>query len=184
VPDWYIESCKKIKYMFPKAHASAYVLMAVRIAYFKVHYPIYFYAAYFSIRASDFELNTMVKGSDALRKRINEIKEKGNDASPKEKTLLTVLEVSLEMCERGITFNKVDLYRSSATEVIVADVALLLSLNVVDGLGTNAAINVVNAREDGAFLSKEVLRESSRISTTVIAHLYALVFLEGMEEND
>src|SRR5699024_12462035 len=88
VPNWYIESCKKIKYMFPKALASSYVLMAVRIAYFIVHYPIYFYAAYFSIRASDFELNTMVTGSDALRKRIKEIKEKGNDASPKEKTLL------------------------------------------------------------------------------------------------
>lgn len=184
VPDWYIESCKKIKYMFPKAHASAYVLMAVRIAYFKVHYPIYFYAAYFSIRASDFELNTMVKGSDALRKRINEIKEKGNDASPKEKTLLTVLEVSLEMCERGITFNKVDLYRSSATEFIVEDGALLPPLNVVDGLGTNAAINVVKAREDGEFLSKEDLRERSRISKTVIEHLDAHGCLEGMEEKN
>src|SRR5699024_9183359 len=121
VPDWYIESCKKIKYMFPKEHASAYVLMAVRIAYFKVYYPIYLFPAYFSRRESNFELKTMVKGSEALRKRIKEKKEKGNDASPKEKTLLTVLEVSLEMCERGITFNKVDLYRSSATEFIVEE---------------------------------------------------------------
>src|SRR5699024_968126 len=101
VPDWYIESCKKIKYMFPKAHAAAYVLMAVRIAYFKVHHPILFYAAYFSIRAGDFELDTMVKGSDAIRQRIENIIAKGNDAPPKEKSLLTVLEVALEMCERG-----------------------------------------------------------------------------------
>src|SRR5690625_1648810 len=184
VPDWYIESCKKIKYMFPKAHASAYVLMAVRIAYFKVHYPIFFYAAYFSIRASDFELNTMVKGSAALRDRIGQIKEKGNDASPKEKTLLTVLEVSLEMCERGFKFNKVDIYRSSATEFIVEGDALLPPLNVVDGLGTNAALGVVEARADGEFLSKEDLRERSRVSKTVLEHLDAHGCLEGMEEKN
>src|SRR5690625_5187641 len=87
VPDWYIESCQKIKYMFPKAHAAAYVLMAVRIAYFKVYYPIEFYAAYFSIRARDFELDTMVQGKDALRERVIEIRNKGNDATPKEKNL-------------------------------------------------------------------------------------------------
>src|SRR5699024_2434281 len=103
-PDWYIESCKNIKYMFPEAHAAAYVLMAVRIAYFKGHYPIYFYAAYFSIRAADFELDTMIKGATALRNRIQEIKDKGNDAATKVKTLLTVLEVSIEMCERGFSF--------------------------------------------------------------------------------
>lgn len=106
VPDWYIESCKKIKYMFPKAHAAAYVLMAVRIAYFKVHHPILFYAAYFTVRADDFELDTMIKGSDAIRKRMEEINYKGNDASPKEKNLLTVLELSLEMCERGLSLKR------------------------------------------------------------------------------
>src|SRR5699024_6599785 len=101
VPDWYIQSCLKIKYMFPKAHAVAYVLMAVRIAYFKVHYLIFFYAAYYSIRAADFEIDTMIKDSNALRERIKEIESKGNDASPKEKNLLTVLEIPLEMKERG-----------------------------------------------------------------------------------
>src|SRR5699024_1684908 len=104
VQNLYIESCKKIKYMFPKAHAAAYVLMAVRIAYFKVHYPIYFYAAYFSIRAADFEIDTMIKGSKAIRQRIETITKKGNDASPKEKSLLTVLEIALEMYERGYEF--------------------------------------------------------------------------------
>src|SRR5699024_10515200 len=125
VPDWYIESCKKIKYMFPKAHAAAYVLMAVRIAYFKVHHPILFYAAYFSVRASDFELDTMIKGSDALRQRVDSILQKGNDASPKEKSLLTVLEVALEMCERGFSFSKVDLYMSSATDFLVEGNSLI-----------------------------------------------------------
>src|SRR5690625_4304513 len=184
VPDWYIESCKKIKYMFPKAHAAAYVLMAVRIAYFKVHYPIYFYAAYFSIRASDFELETMVKGSEALRKRIQIIKEKGNDASPKERGLLTVLEVALEMCERGFRFSRVDLYRSSASEFIVDGDALIPPFNIVDGLGTNAAVNIVKVREDGEFLSKEDLRERSKISKTVIEFLDNHGCLAGMAEKN
>ena len=184
VPDWYIDSCQKIKYMFPKAHAAAYVLMAVRIAYFKVYYPIYFYATYFTVRADDFELDTMIQGSSALRERIKGIKEKGNDASPKEKTLLTVLEVALEMCERGFHFQKVDLYRSSATEFIVDGDSLIPPFNVIDGLGTNAALNIVKAREEGEFLSKEDLRERSRISKTVLQYLDDHGCLEGMEEEN
>ncbi len=184
VPDWYIESCKKIKYMFPKAHAAAYVLMAVRIAYFKVHHPILFYAAYFTVRADDFELDTMIKGSDAIRKRMEEISYKGNDASPKEKNLLTVLEISLEMCERGLSLKKVDLYKSSATEFIVDGDSLLPPFNAVDGLGTNAALNIVKAREEGEFLSKEDLRERSKISKTVLEYLDNHGCLEGMEEKN
>src|SRR5699024_10231526 len=184
VPDWYINSCQKIKYMFPKAHAAAYVLMAVRIAYFKVYHPILFYAAYFSIRAADFELDTMVRGSDAIRKRMREIKERGNDAAPKERTLLTVLEVALEMCERGFSFSKVDLYRSDATEFIVEGNELLPPFNIVEGLGTNAAINIVKAREDGEFLSKEDLRERSRISKTVLDYLDKHGCLDGMADEN
>ena len=184
VPNWYIESCKKIKYMFPKAHAAAYVLMAVRIAYFKVHHPIYFYAAYFSVRASDFELNTMIKGSEAIRKRIEEIDAKGNDASPKEKSLLTVLEISLEMCERGFSFQKVDLYRSSATDFIVDGNTLIPPFNAVDGLGTNAAINIVKSRDEGEFLSKEDLRERSKISKTVLEYLDQHGCLKGMPDKN
>lgn len=185
VPDWYIESCKKIKYMFPKAHAAAYVLMAVRIAYFKVHYPIYFYAAYFSVRAADFELDTMVKGSEALKARIEEILSKGNDATPKEKSLLTVLEIALEMNERGFSFQKVDLYRSNAKDFIVDGNTLIPPFNAVDGLGTNAAINIVKAREEGDFLSKQDLRERSRLSKTVVEYLDDHGCLEGLpEENE
>ena len=184
VPDWYIESCKKIKYMFPKAHAAAYVLMAVRIAYFKVHYPIYFYAAYFSVRAADFELDTMVKGSEALKARIEEILSKGNDATPKEKSLLTVLEIALEMNERGFSFQKVDLYRSNAKDFIVDGNTLIPPFNAVDGLGTNAAINIVKAREEGDFLSKQDLRERSRLSKTVVEYLDDHGCLEGLPEEN
>jgi len=184
VPDWYIESCKKIKYMFPKAHAAAYVLMAVRIAYFKVHHPILFYAAYFTVRADDFELDTMIKGSKAIRNRIESITAKGNDASPKEKNLLTVLELSLEMCERGFSFKKVDLYHSSATDFIVDGNSLLPPFNAVDGLGTNAALNIVKAREEGEFLSKEDLRERSKISKTVLEYLDNHGCLDGMAEKN
>lgn len=182
VPDWYIDSCKKIKYMFPKAHAAAYVLMAVRIAYFKVHHPLFFYAAYFSVRADDFDLDTMVKGATAIRSRVDEISKKGNDASPKEKNLLTVLEISLEMNERGFSFAKVDLYKSSATDFLVEDNTLIPPFNAVDGLGTNAALNIVKAREEGEFLSKEDLRERSRISKTVLEYLDNHGCLDGMAD--
>ncbi|WP_368654850.1 PolC-type DNA polymerase III [Ornithinibacillus sp. 4-3] len=184
VPDWYIDSCQKIKYMFPKAHATAYVLMAVRIAYFKVHHPILFYAAYFSIRADDFELDVMVKGSNAIRKRMEEIKAKGNDATTKEKNLLTVLNVSLEMWERGIKFEKVDLYKSSATDFIIEGDSLIPPFSAVEGLGVNAAHNIVKVREDGEFLSKEDLRERSRISNTVLEYLDQHGCLEGMAEKN
>lgn len=184
VPDWYIESCKKIKYMFPKAHAAAYVLMAVRIAYFKVHHPILFYAAYFTVRANDFDLETMMKGSSALKEKVMAISHKGNDATPKEKSLMTVLEVALEMCERGFSFGKVDLYKSSATEFLVEGNSLIPPFNAVDGLGTNAALNLVEARKNGEFLSKEDLQERSKIPKTAIETLDQLGCLAGMAEKN
>ncbi|MCP8969031.1 PolC-type DNA polymerase III [Ectobacillus ponti] len=171
VPDWYIDSCKKIKYMFPKAHAAAYVLMAVRIAYFKVHFPTLYYAAYFTVRADDFDLEAMAKGSTAIRARIDEIAQKGLEASPKEKSLLTVLEMALEMCERGFSFQKVDLYRSSATEFIIDGDSLIPPFNAIPGLGTNAALNIVKAREDGEFLSKEDLQQRGKVSKTIMEYL-------------
>src|SRR5699024_5640928 len=151
----------KIKYMFPKAHAAAYVLMAVRIAYFKVHMPILFYAAYFSVRADDFELDTMAKGSTAIRKRIEEINEKGLEATPKEKSLLTVLEIALEMCERGFSFQTIDLYRSDSNNFIVDGNSLIPPFSAIGGLGKNAAENIVIARGEAPFLSKEDLQKRS-----------------------
>lgn len=171
VPGWYIDSCKKIKYMFPKAHAAAYVLMAVRIAYFKVHFALLFYAAYFTVRADDFDVEAMAKGSASIRVKIDEIAQKGLDAAPKEKSLLTVLEMTLEMCERGYSFQKVDLYRSHATEFIIDGDTLIPPFNAVPGLGTNAALSIVEARKNGDFLSKEDLQQRSKVSKTIIEYL-------------
>ncbi|AOY17113.1 PolC-type DNA polymerase III [Bacillus sp. ABP14] len=171
VPGWYIDSCKKIKYMFPKAHAAAYVLMAVRIAYFKVHFALLFYAAYFTVRADDFDVEAMAKGSASIRARIDEIAQKGLDAAPKEKSLLTVLEMTLEMCERGYSFQKVDLYRSHATDFIIDGDSLIPPFNAVPGLGTNAALSIVEARKNGEFLSKEDLQQRSKVSKTIIEYL-------------
>ncbi|MCM3732130.1 PolC-type DNA polymerase III [Fictibacillus nanhaiensis] len=182
VPDWYIGSCLKIKYMFPKAHAAAYVLMAVRIAYFKVHYPIWFYAAYFTVRADDFDVDSMIRGSKALRSKIEEISAKGLDASTKEKNLQTVLELALEMCERGLSFQKIDLYRSSATDFLVEGDTLIPPFNSIAGLGTNAALNIVKAREDGEFLSKEDLQQRAKLSKTIIEYLDDQGCLEGLPD--
>ncbi|PYZ93109.1 PolC-type DNA polymerase III [Salipaludibacillus keqinensis] len=184
VPDWYIGSCLKIKYMFPKAHAAAYVLMAVRIAYFKVHHPILFYATYFTVRADDFELDTMNRGSASIRKRIEEIYSKGLDATPKEKSLVTVLELALEMCERGFSFQKVDLYRSKAKEFLVDGDSLIPPFNALTGVGTNAAINIEKSREGGEFLSKQDLRERSKITKTVLENLDDHGCLEGMPDSN
>ncbi|WAA13569.1 PolC-type DNA polymerase III [Fervidibacillus halotolerans] len=184
VPDWYIDSCKKIKYMFPKAHATAYVLMAVRIAYFKVHHPLLFYAAYFTVRAEDFDLEAMIRGSNAIRARILEIEEKGMGASQKEKNLLTVLEVALEMCERGFSFTNIDLYRSSATEFIIDGDSLIPPFNAVPGLGTSVAMNIVKAREEGEFLSKEDLQKRGKVSKTILEYLEKQGCLESLPEQN
>lgn len=182
VPEWYIDSCKKIKYMFPKAHAAAYVLMALRIAYFKVHHPILYYSAYFTVRASDHDLLTFTKGPAAIRKKIEEIDAKGLEASPKEKNLLTVLEIALEMCERGFSFAKPDLYKSDAEQFIIDGNQLIPPFNAIPSLGTNVAYSVVEARKEGGFLSKEDLQQRGRVSKTVIEYMDELGCLEGMPE--
>ena len=184
VPDWYIDSCKKIKYMFPKAHAAAYVLMAVRIAYFKVHHPLLYYATYFTVRAEDFDLDVMTSGSNAIRKRIIEINEKGLDASPKEKNLLTVLEIALEMCERGFGFKKIDLNRSSATEFLIDGNYLIPPFNAIPGLGTSVAYNIVKARKEAEFLSKEDLQQRGKVSKTIIEYLDKQGALESLPEQN
>ena len=182
VANWYIESCKKIKYMFPKAHAAAYVLMAVRIAYFKVHYPILYYAAYLTVRASDFDLISMVNGSQTIRAKLDEINAKGLEASPKEKNLLTVLEIALEMSERGIKIQKVDLYKSHANEFIIEGNTLIPPFNSIPGLGTNVAFQIAKARIDGEFLSKEDLQQRGKVSKTIIEYMDAMGCLEGLPD--
>ncbi|CAH2713251.1 DNA polymerase III PolC-type [Neobacillus rhizosphaerae] len=184
VPEWYIDSCKKIKYMFPKAHAAAYVLMAVRIAYFKVHLPLLYYAAYFTVRAEDFDIEAMSRGSEAIRAKIEEINAKGLEASNKEKNLLTVLELALEMTERGFSFQNYDLYKSDASEFIIDGNSLIPPFNSIPGLGTNAAFNIVKAREGREFLSKEDLQQRGKVSKTILEYLDKQGCLKSLPEQN
>ena len=144
VPEWYIKSCEKIKYMFPKAHAAAYVTNAFRIAWFKVHEPKAYYTAFFSIRASDeFDSEIMIFGEEKVKNKMKEIDLQGNNATPKDKTMYPVLELVLEMYERGIKFLPIDLYKSSATKFLVEEDGIRPPLNSIAGLGTVAALGIV-----------------------------------------
>ena len=186
VPEWYIESCGKIKYMFPKAHAAAYVMMALRVAYFKVHHPIYYYCAYFSIRAKAFDIKTMGAGLDAIKRRMEEISEKrkNNEASNVEIDLYTTLEIVNEMWERGFKFGKLDLYRSDATEFIIDGDTLIPPFVAMDGLGENVAKQLVRAREEGEFLSKTELRKRGGLSSTLVEKMDEMGILGNMPEDN
>ncbi len=171
VPEWYIESCLKIKYMFPKAHAAAYIIMALRIAYFKVHYPLFYYAAFFSIRAKDFDLEAMAGGKTTLKARIDEIYAKGMEATSKENTLVVALEVANEMLERGFEIKMVDLDKSDARDFIIEGDSLIAPFRAVPSLGANVANQIVVAREEAEFLSKEDLSKRGKVSKTVMEYL-------------
>ena len=186
VPEWYIESCGKIKYMFPKAHAAAYVMMALRVAYFKVHHPIYYYCAYFSIRAKAFDIKTMGAGLDAIKRKMQEIaeKRKNNEASNVEIDLYTTLEIVNEMWERGFKFGKLDLYRSDATEFIIDGDTLIPPFVAMDGLGENVAKQLVRARQEGEFLSKTELRKRGGLSSTLVEKMDEMGILGNMPEDN
>ena len=185
VPEWYIGSCQKIKYMFPKAHAVAYVMMSFRLAYCKVHYPEAFYATYFTTKAEDFDADLIVKGLPAIKARIQEIESLGNDATAKEKNMLTVLEVALEMYARGIKILPVDIYKSDASKFKVAGEKLLLPpMIALQGVGEKAAINIQKERENGEFISKEELRKRTKISKTVIETLTNHGSLDNMSDEN
>lgn len=185
VPDWYIGSCQKIKYMFPKAHAVAYVMMSFRLAYYKVHYPAAFYATYFTIKAEDFDADLIVKGIDLIRNKMNEIHELGNDATAKEKNMLTVLEVAYEMYARNIKILPVDIYKSDAAEFkVIDDNTILPPMIALQGVGENAAIHIQQERENGEFISKEDLRKRTKISKTVIETLTIHGSLDNMSDKN
>ncbi|MCD7123969.1 PolC-type DNA polymerase III [Limosilactobacillus caviae] len=171
VPQWYMDSCLKIKYMFPRAHAAAYVLMALRIAYFKVYFPLVYYCAFFSVRADDFDVVAMSHGKDAVKQRMKEINDKGNDASAKEKNLLTILELANEMLERGFKFKMVDIEKSDASDWLIDGDSLIAPFRAVPSLGLNVAKQIVAAREERPFLSKEDLAERGKVSQTLIDFL-------------
>jgi len=184
VPEWYINSCTKIKYMFPKAHAAAYVIMALRVAYFKVHMPLLYYCAYFSVRATDFDLIAMNNGLSAVKARIQEIKEKAQEATNKEKNMLSVLEICNEMLERGFTFSKIDLYKSDAKNFLIENNTLIPPFKAMESLGESIAGQIVEARDDGEFLSKEDLKQRTSLSKTLIEKMSEQGILNGLPEEN
>ena len=184
VPQWYIDSCLKIKYMFPRAHAAAYVLMALRIAYFKVYFPLTYYCAFFSVRADDFDVVAMAHGKNAVKAAMKEINDKGNDASAKEKSLLTILELANEMLERGFKFKMVDLERSDASDWLIDGDTLIAPFRAIPGLGINVAKQIVAAREEKPFLSKEDLAERGKVSQTIINFMTDNGVLDGLPDQN
>lgn len=186
IPQWYIDSCQKIKYLFPRAHATAYVMMAYRIAFCKVHYPLAYYAAYFSIRADEFDANVIAKGQEYVGQQIHELemisKEKKLDA--KQNATLIVLQLAWEMYLRGYDCENVDIYTSDAEKFIIHEKSLLPPLASLGGMGTKASQSIVEARKDGIFTSIEDLRRRTGISKTNIEILREHGCLDGMGESD
>lgn len=168
VPDWYIWSCKLIKYMFPKAHAAAYVMMAYRIAWYKVFHPLAYYAAYFSIRATAFSYELMCMGKERLEFYMAEIRKKGDEASKKEQDTLKDMRIVQEMYARGFEFLPIDLYKAQAHRFQIIDGKLMPAIATIDGLGDKAADAVVEAAKQGKFLSKDDFRDRTKVSKTVI----------------
>lgn len=185
VPDWYIESCQKIKYMFPKAHAAAYVMMAFRIAYFKINYPEAYYATYFTVRAcDDFDYSCMCKGMDVAKAAMREIHAKGMEATAKDKAKMTVLELIVEFYARGFKFLPIDLYKSDSRKFIVTEEGLIPPFNSLQGLGTNAAQSIVDGREAGEFHTIEELKERTSLGRSLIDLLKENGVLNGIPETN
>ena len=184
VPDWYIKSCEKIKYMFPKAHAAAYVTNAFRIAWFKVHEPKAYYTAYFTIRADEFDSDIMCHGKEKVLNKMKEIDLAGNNASQKDKNMYPILELVLEMYERGINFLPIDLYKSHSTKFISEEDGIRPPLNSIPGLGTVAAESIVKAREEEPFMCVDDIRMRAKAGSSVIDLLRNAGCLKGMTESN
>ncbi|MBO5346864.1 MAG: PolC-type DNA polymerase III [Lachnospiraceae bacterium] len=184
VPDWYIWSCKKIKYMFPKAHAAAYVMMAWRIGWFKINEPLAYYAAYFSIRASGFSYELMCLGEERLRSVMADYKARKDSLSNKEQDSYKDMKSVLEMYVRGYEFMPIDIFKAHARNFQIIDGKLMPSLNSIDGLGETAAESIVEAAKDGPFLSKDDFRERAKVSQTVADKLAELGILADLPESN
>ena len=184
VPDWYIWSCEKIKYMFPKAHAAAYVMMAWRIAYCKVFYPLAYYAAYFSIRATAFSYELMCQGKEKLEGYMHEYEKRKDELSKKEQDTYKDMRLVQEMYARGFEFLPLDIYKSEPHHFQIVDGKLLPALNTIDGLGDNAAVAITEAAKDGIFLSKDDFRERTKVSKTTIELMSDLGLFGDMPESN
>jgi DNA polymerase-3 subunit alpha (Gram-positive type) len=184
VPDWYIWSCKKIKYMFPKAHAAAYVMMAWRIAYCKINYPLAFYAAFFSIRASAFSYELMCQGKEHLEKVMADYKQRMDTLSKKEQDSYRDMKLVQEMYARGFDFVPIDIFSAQSRNFQIVDGKLMPSLSSIDGLGDKAADAIVEAAKDGAFLSKDDFRQRTKVSKTVVDLMASLNLLGNLPESN
>ena len=184
VPEWYIDSCLKIKYMFPKAHAAAYVMMAWRIAYCKVYYPLAYYAAYFSIRATGFNYEIMCQGKERLEYFYKDYTRRKDSLSKKEQDTYRDMKIVQEMYARGFDFTPIDVYRAKPDRFQVIDGKLMPALNTIDGMGDNAAIAVAEAAKDGKFLSKDDFRQRTKATKTVIDLMADLGLLGELPESN
>lgn len=186
VEQWYIDSCYKIKYMFPKAHAAAYVIAALRLAWYKIHKPIHFYSAYFTVRGGAIDAVAAVQGKAAVKKKMEEIKLKGNDKTAKDESTYIVLQIVIEMLARGIEFLPVDIYKSDARIYKIEDGKIRLPFGAVDGIGENAAISLAKAREDGGgdFLSYDDLMARAGVGKSVCEALKNAGALGDMPESN
>ena len=184
VPDWYIWSCEKIKYMFPKAHAAAYVMMGWRIAYCKVFYPLAYYAAYFSVRATGFDYEIMCLGKERLERHLKDLRSRKDSLSNKEQDVVKDGRIVQEMYARGFTFMPIDIYRAEPHRFQIIDGKLMPSLNSIEGLGDNAAIAIAEAAKDGPFLSKDDFRQRTKAPKTVIELMSDLGLLGDLPDSN
>lgn len=184
VPEWYLESCLKIKYMFPKAHAAAYMIAALRLGWYKVHRPVEYYAAYFTVRGEDFDAATVSRGRAAVRQRMKEIQQKGHEATAKEEAAFTTFQIVNEMLARGIEVLPIDLYKSDAKRFLVEDGKIRLPFSSMSGVGEAAANSLMQARESGGeFLSIEDLQTRAHVSRAVIDTLMETGALNGLPQS-
>jgi DNA polymerase-3 subunit alpha (Gram-positive type) len=184
VPQWYIDSCMKIKYMFPKAHAAAYMISTLRLGWYKVHYPVEYYAAYFTVRSEDFDAATVVKGRDAVRHRMNEIRMKGKEASKKEEDEYASFQIVNEMLARGVEVLPIDLYQSDSRKFLVEEGKIRLPFSALSGVGGAAANSLAQARESGGpYISIDDLQARSKVSKSVIESLQSVGALQGLPES-
>jgi DNA polymerase-3 subunit alpha (Gram-positive type) len=184
MPKWYLDSCRKITYLFPKAHAAAYVLMAVRLAYFKVHYPHEFYAAYLSTRCNCFDVAVTLEGPEAIRQRIRDIRSRGDEAPTREQILADELEVILEAQLRGVRFLPVDIDRSEPRVVTIENKQLRMPFVAISGLGIAASESIVSARNERPFTSIEDLRNRTKLTKTIIDLMSSMGILSHLPETD
>ena len=183
VPEWYIESCKRIKYMFPKAHAAAYVMNAFRIAYYKINYPLAYYAAMFSIRVTTFDYAIMAQGREHMEEEARRIAAK-SELSPKEEEMLKDMKIVREMYARGFSFHRLDLFKAQATRFSILDGKLMPSITSISGLGESVAISIEEAARKGPFLSRDDLRARTRLSSTLIDLMDSMGILGSLPESN